>query len=49
LDIDGDAWTIWFGDKGSENFYKGMFSKDGDTVTGGYRSTAFRVKEANSP
>jgi hypothetical protein len=33
-DIEGDIWTIWFGDKGSKNFYQGTFSKDGNTVTG---------------
>ena len=33
-DIDGDIWTVWFGDKGSENFYQGKFSKDGNTATG---------------
>jgi hypothetical protein len=23
-DITGDTWTIWFGDKGSDNFYQGI-------------------------
>lgn len=26
--------TSWFGDKGSDNFYQGVFSKDGETCTG---------------
>jgi hypothetical protein len=51
-DMDGNTWTIWFGEKGSDNFYTGIISKDGDTVTGGwqwpgggYKATLTRIKE----
>ena len=55
-DIADDTLTIWFGDKGSDNFYRGKFNKDGDTnkgrwqwpesngKIGGYESTMTRVK-----
>jgi hypothetical protein len=33
-DINGDTLTIWFGDKGSSNFYRGQFSKDSNILTG---------------
>jgi len=33
LDQDGTFWT-WFGDKDSDNFFKGTLSKDGKTITG---------------
>lgn len=33
LDDDGTYWT-WFGDKGSDNFFKGRLSEDGKTLTG---------------
>src|SRR5208283_5841923 len=33
-DIEGDTLTIWFGERGSDNFYQGKFSKDGDTFCG---------------
>lgn len=36
-EIDGDTITIWFGDKGSDNFYKGTISKDGKKITGGWQ------------
>jgi hypothetical protein len=54
-EIDGDTLTIWFGDKGSDNFFKGTFSEDGasysgrwqwpegDGKLGGYALTATRV------
>ncbi len=32
--IEGDTLTIWFGDNGSDNFFRGTFSKDGNTITG---------------
>jgi Protein of unknown function (DUF1579) len=36
---DGEEATlmIWFGDKGSDNFYKGTISKDGKTIRGGWQ------------
>lgn len=51
-ETDGDTLTIWGGEKGSPAYYKGTFSEDGDTLTGGwvypggggYTSTATRVK-----
>jgi hypothetical protein len=54
-DIQGDALTIWFGDKGSDNFFKAKFSEDGNSytgrwqwpagegATGGYELTSTRV------
>ena len=33
VDDDGTAWT-WFGEKGSANYFKGMISRDGNTITG---------------
>jgi hypothetical protein len=51
-ELDGDTLMIWAGERGSPAFYKGKFSKDGNTLTGeweypgggGYQSTATRVK-----
>jgi hypothetical protein len=50
-ELDGDALTIWFSERGSPAYYKGRFSDDGDTLSGawvfpgggGYESTATRV------
>jgi len=36
-DISGDIWTVWFGDKGSDNFFRGKISRDGNTITGGWQ------------
>jgi len=33
VDTDGTCWT-WFGDKGSDNFFKGALSDDGQTLAG---------------
>lgn len=33
VDDDGTHWT-WFGDKDSDNFFKGKLSEDGKTLTG---------------
>lgn len=33
-DVQGDDWTIWFGDKGSDNFWKAALGKDGATAEG---------------
>jgi hypothetical protein len=50
-ELEGDTLTIWGGEKGSPAFYKGEFSKDGNTLTGawqwpggGYSTTTTRVK-----
>jgi hypothetical protein len=51
-EIDGDTLTIWGGERGSPAYYKGTFSKDGNTMTGGwvypggggYEATTKRVK-----
>jgi hypothetical protein len=32
--LEGDTLMNWFGEKGSENFYKGIFSNDGNTIKG---------------
>lgn len=53
-ELEGDALTIWGGEKGSPAYYKGTFSDDGTTVScewvyaggGGYESTMTRVKKA---
>jgi hypothetical protein len=33
-EIDGDTLTIWFGDRASDNFYRGTFSDDGNSHRG---------------
>jgi hypothetical protein len=50
-DDDGTVWT-WFGDKGSDNFFKGKISEDGKTITGrwqwpggGFDATATRLSD----
>ncbi|NDL55568.1 hypothetical protein [Phytoactinopolyspora mesophila] len=50
-ELDGDTLTIWGGEKGSAAYFKGEFSADGNTLTGGwvwpgggYTSTATRVE-----
>lgn len=51
-EIIGDTLTIWGGQRGSPAYYKGQFSKDGNTLTGGwvypggggYEATTTRVK-----
>ena len=35
--IENDILTIRFGEKDSDNFYQGEFSKDGNTITGGWQ------------
>ncbi len=49
-EIDGDALTIWAGEKGSASYCKGRFSDDGNTMTaewvyagGGYKVTGIRI------
>jgi hypothetical protein len=50
--IVGDALTIWGGERGSPAYYKGQFSKDGNTLNGswvypgggGYEAISTRVK-----
>jgi hypothetical protein len=36
-EFDGDTLTIWFGHKDSDNFYKGTFSKEGDSFSGSWQ------------
>jgi len=36
-DLDGDAFTNWFGEKGSDNFFTGSFGPNGDTVSGAWQ------------
>jgi len=51
-ELDGDTLTIWGGEKGSPAYYRGTFSADGNTLSGGwvypggggYESTVTRVK-----
>ncbi len=50
-ELEGDTLTIWGGEKGSPAYYKGKFSADGNTLTGGwvwpgggYKTTTTRVK-----
>jgi len=51
-EIVGDRLTIWGGERGSPAYYQGQFSKDGNTLTGGwvypggggYEATSTRVK-----
>ena len=35
-EMEGDTLTIWGGEKGSPAYYRGTFSEDGDTLTGGW-------------
>lgn len=49
-DIEGDTLRIWFGKKGSDNFYEGHFNKAGDAYSGrwqwpggGYEAAATRL------
>jgi hypothetical protein len=50
-ELEGDTLTIWGGERGSPAYFKGTFSDDGDTVSGGwvypddggYESTMTRV------
>lgn len=52
-EVDKDTLTIWGGQKGSPAYFKGKFSDDGNTCTGGwvypggggYESTMTRVKK----
>lgn len=51
-EMEDDTLTIWGGQKGSPAYYKGMFSKDGNTLTGswvypgggGYEAVSTKVK-----
>jgi len=51
-EIDGDTLTIWGGEKGSPAYYRGTFSADGNTLSGGwvypggggYETTTTRIK-----
>lgn len=53
-EIEGDTLTIWGGERGSPAYYQGIFSADGDTLTGawhypgggGYQATAIRDRGA---
>ena len=59
-DIEGDTLWYWFGDKGSDNFSRGIFSKDSNIIngcwqwpesdgkTGSYEYTTNRIKETSS-
>jgi hypothetical protein len=51
-EAEGDTLTIWGGEKGSPAYYRGRFSADGNTLTGGwvypggggYEATTTRIK-----
>jgi hypothetical protein len=51
-EIEDDTLTIWGGERGSPAYYKGHFSEDGNTLTGGwvypggggYEATTTRIK-----
>ena len=51
-EIEGDTLTIWGGERGSPAYYRGRFSEDGNSLTGGwtypggggYEAVATRVK-----
>jgi hypothetical protein len=50
-ELEGDALTIWFGERGSPAYYRGEFSDDGNTLAGawhypgggGYEAISTRV------
>jgi hypothetical protein len=52
-ELEGDTLTIWGGEKGSPAYYKGQFSSDGNTLSGGwvypggggYEATTTRVSK----
>jgi hypothetical protein len=51
VDDDGTVWT-WFGDQGSDNFFKGKLSEDAKTITGrwqwpggGFDVTSTRISD----
>lgn len=53
---DGDALTVWGGEKGSPAFFRCVFSADGNEATGewtypggGYKSNMRRVQEPGKP
>ena len=35
-ELEGDTLTIWGGEKGSAAYYRGIFSDEGDTLTGAW-------------
>lgn len=35
-EVDGSTLMIWGGEKGSQAYFKGTFSDNGNTVTGGW-------------
>jgi hypothetical protein len=50
-EVDEHTFTNWFGDVSSENYYKGRFSEDQNTLVGqwewpggGYEATMTRIK-----
>lgn len=50
-EIDGDVLTIWFRNKGSDNFYRGRLSADRKTIAGawqwpggGYKTVLTRIE-----
>lgn len=50
-EMDGNTLTIWGGEKGSPAYYRGTFSEDGNTLSGGwvypgggYEAVSTRVK-----
>lgn len=49
--IDDDTIRTWFGEKGSDNYFEGQFSQDGDSYSGawhwpggGYQATLTRIR-----
>ena len=51
----GDTLKIWFGDKGSNTFFAGTFSEDGNSYTaqwqwpgGGYEVTKYSVSQVTT-
>jgi hypothetical protein len=36
-EIEDDNWTVWFGDKGSKNLFRGRFDQGGNVVIGGWQ------------
>jgi hypothetical protein len=54
-EVDEDTLTIWFGRKGSQNVFNGVFGEDGNSCSGrwawpggAYESTMTRVEQAAS-
>lgn len=47
-EVEGNTLTIWFGERGSPAYYRGMFSGDGTTLNGAWHYPGGGGYEANA-